>query len=919
MDTSLFSFWAKTAQSDRENRSIEFHPLIYHLLDVAACAEALLRQEHLRLERLAKACGVDTEALARCFVALIALHDIGKCASGFQGKVLHLWPGSLGAKPNREFSVRHDAAGVWLFDEDDKLAEITQRLLPNLSPLNRLKMIQAVCGHHGEPINRHDYPDIRNPKRQIGASAQEAAVAIADALIAFLQPTPVPLPDNCVELVSFWLAGLAVLADWLGSNRTWFEFRQPPQSGNLPQNIASYWETHARGGAARALQEAGLISTSVSPRTGLAYLFDEKLKATPLQQFAETVDLPEGPLLFIIEDMTGAGKTEAAVILSQRLMLARKAKGFYVALPTMATANAMFTRLASSYRRLFDQTHKPSIVLTHGRRDLFTSFASLPDALAKCDSNAREEDDPSEIEASAFCADWIARSNKQAFLAQIGAGTIDQAILAVLPARHQSLRLWGLTDKVLVVDEAHAYDTYMSTEIECLLKFHAAFGGSAIVLSATLPQKKRAAFANAFLKGAKDGQKSNWRPWRSDYPLVTSVAVEKIEETALPLRDRLAREVAIQRLGTLDEAYGRALEAAKQGAAVALIRNTVDEAIASYQALSTHFRDVMLFHARFAMGDRQTIETEVLERFGRDSRTRRNAILIATQVIEQSLDLDFDLIISDLAPVDLLIQRAGRLWRHDRKRPIAGPTLLVLSPEPSDDVGRLWPAPVLPKTNFVYGDAALLWRSARAIFAAGKIVSRTSVALAPVETGEVRALVEAVYGAHALPIPPSLESAEIKALGGRFGERTRAHHNTLDFDKGYDWDGTKWERDTRVKTRLAEETITLRLAHMEAGRILPWMPIEDGDLRRAWALSEVSVRKSQCSGSNNSSELQKLVDQSRRGWTLSEKEIPVVVLNSIDQVTWQGTALDNSANPITLFYSRSAGLRFAGTAAISVG
>src|SRR5262249_13150940 len=154
MDTSLFSFWAKTAQSDREDRSIEFHPLIYHLLDVAACAEALLRQEHLRVERLAKACGVDTEAPARCLVALIALHDIGKCASGFQGKVLHLWPASLGAKPDREFSVRHDAAGVWLFDEDDKLAEITQRLLPNLSPLNRLKIIQAVCGHHGEPINR---------------------------------------------------------------------------------------------------------------------------------------------------------------------------------------------------------------------------------------------------------------------------------------------------------------------------------------------------------------------------------------------------------------------------------------------------------------------------------------------------------------------------------------------------------------------------------------------------------------------------------------------------------------------------------------------------------------------------------------------------------------------------------------------
>src|SRR5262249_37666482 len=327
------------------------------------------------------------------------------------------------------------------------------------------------------------------------------------------------------------------------------------------------------------------------------------------------------------------------------------------------------------------------------------------------------------------------------------------------------------------------------------------------------------------------------------------------------------------------------------------------------------FRDVILFHARYAMGDRQRIEADVLQRFGKASRGTRNAIVIATQVIEQSLDLDFDLLISDLAPVDLLIQRAGRLWRHARERPIAGPILLVLAPEPSDDVSPDWPAPVLPKTKFVYADAALLWRSARAIFTAGKIVSRTSAEVARVESGEIRALIEAVYGADGVKIPPTLESAEIKALGGRFGERTQAHHNTLDFAKGYDWDGTKWERDTRVKTRLAEETITLRLACMEGRRIVPWMPIEDGDARRAWALSEGSVRKAQGSGSKNSSDVQELVDQSRRGWTLSEKEIPVVVLRPIDEVTWQAMAQDRNEKSITLSYSAAVGLRFADTRA----
>jgi CRISPR-associated endonuclease/helicase Cas3 len=912
MNTSIFSFWAKTGTSTPETASTKFHPLIYHLLDVAACAEALLRQERPRVERLAKSCNVNADHLTSCFVALIALHDIGKCASGFQGKALDFWPEFLGPKPREELNVRHDAAGVWMFTENGKLAEIAQRLLPNLSASKRMTIIQAVCGHHGEPINWHDYPDIRNHRRQIGTKAQEAADAIADSIFEFFQPPACLLEDQHAALASFWLAGLAVLSDWLGSNRVWFEFQRTPRSGGLLENIVSYCEMHARPCAARAMVEAGLISARASSQTGLAHLFGAGYTATPLQKYAENVDLPEGPLLFIIEDMTGAGKTEAAIILAHRLMLTGKAQGLCIALPTMATANAMFVRLAASYRRLFDETSAPSIVLTHGRRDLFADFASLPNVLGKYDGDARDGEDPSQIEASAFCADWIARSNKQAFLAQVGAGTIDQAILAVLPARHQTLRLWGLLDKVLVIDEAHAYDAYMSKEIECLLQFHAALGGSAIVLSATLPQEKRASLAHAFLLGAKQGDKSIWKSSSSAYPLATSVVTEKITENPLSLRDDLAREVAVRRVGTLDEAHRCALEAAEQGAAVTLIRNTVDEAIASYEAISQYFQKVVLFHARFAMGDRQRIETEVLGRFGKESRVGRNAILVATQVVEQSLDLDFDLIISDLAPVDLLIQRAGRLWRHKRERPIAGPLFLVLSPEPSDDVGRMWPAPLLPKTAFVYDDAALLWRSAKAIFTAGKIVSRTSQTRPTVQTGEVRALIEAVYGDDIPGIPTSLEGLEITAVGRRSGERTQAGYSTLDFQKGYDWDGMKWQRDTRVKTRLAEETITLRLARMQTGRIVPWMPIEEDDLRRAWALSEVSLRRSRCSGSNNSPGVEKLVEAARHAWTLSEKDIPVVLLTPVDDVSWQGAARDGNEKPLSLQYSRSIGLKFAG-------
>lgn len=168
-----------------------------------------------------------------------------------------------------------------------------------------------------------------------------------------------------------------------------------------------------------------------------------------------------------------------------------------MALPTMATANAMFARLAASYRRLFAPDASPSVVLVHAKRDLCEGFRTLPSVLSYDDA-LKAGADPSETTASAFCADWIARSRKQAFLAQMGAGTIDQALLAILPSRHQALRLWGLADKILVIDEAHAYDAYMTKELETLLRFHAAFGGSAIILSATLPRSRRLALIEAY-------------------------------------------------------------------------------------------------------------------------------------------------------------------------------------------------------------------------------------------------------------------------------------------------------------------------------------------------------------------------------------------------------------------------------------
>ncbi len=701
---ALLHFWGKTDRSDHDARpKNDFHPLAFHLLDVAACADALLDANPARLRFLANLCKIEPEKLRRLLVCLVALHDIGKCARGFQGKVPELWPSALGPRPEQGkfIPVRHDAAGLWLFMNEPRLTAVGEQLMPGLLASDREKIFQSVVGHHGEPLEldfRGNVVAITNSEVQIGRQAQLAAAELGEAICAIFHPLGISPTDEAIPTLSFALAGLAILSDWLGSNRHWFDFRTPKGGKALIEELARYWQDIAQPTAARAVRQAGLIQVDAAPFMGTRSLFSHIDKPTPLQLFCEETPLSDTPILFIIEDMTGAGKTEAAVALAHRLLTVGRGRGVYVALPTMATANAMFDRLSASYRRLFATGSDPSIVLVHGRRDLCEGFRSLSREMACNDLSVENADDPSEITASAFCADWIARSNKQAFLAQMGAGTIDQALLAILPARHQALRLWGLADKLLVIDEAHAYDAYMNKELETLLRFHAALGGSAIILSATLPSLKRHALVDAFRQGL--GRDKAWSPATSAYPLVTIAGTQSVDEYKVRLRDLLAREVAVRLIGDLAEAHAAVLDAARKGATVALIRNTVDEAIASHAELNSAFNgETVLFHARFALADRLAIEQRVLEKFGPTPKTPRGGILVATQVVEQSLDLDFDLIVTDLAPVDLLVQRAGRLWRHMDKRPATtrprlaqphGPTALILSAEPAPDAGPRW-------------------------------------------------------------------------------------------------------------------------------------------------------------------------------------------------------------------------------------
>ena len=282
-------------------------------------------------------------------------------------------------------------------------------------------------------------------------------------------------------------------------------------------------------------------------------------------------------------------------------------------------------------------------------------------------------------------------------------------------------------------------------------------------MSATLPMITRRRLVAAFRKGTSAGFGADPDLNVTDYPLVTIVGPTSVDEVPRPIRDGLARFVTATRVGELEGALARIIAAAQAGARVAFVRNSVDEAIDACDRLRDAEMDSLLFHARFAMIDRQGIEAEVMRRFGRtrENDPPRGRVLVATQVIEQSLDLDFDLMVTDLAPIDLIIQRAGRLWRHARgERPVGGPELIVLSGEPVEAPDKEWASRVLGRGTYV----SPITRSsgaARSLFGAGGIATPDGV----------RALVEAVYGREAFRSGPASTPSARSPCTGPDGRR----------------------------------------------------------------------------------------------------------------------------------------------------
>ena len=491
----------------------------------------------------------------------------------------------------------------------------------------------------------------------------------------------------------------------------------------------------------------------------------------------------------------GSGKTEAALILAQRMLEARKGRGLFLALPTMATADAMFRRASDVVGRLFRVA--PSLTLAHGRARLSVPFHDIV---------GREAGEPGDV----TCAPWLADTRRRALLADVGVGTVDQALLAAMPTRFATLRLWGLASKILIVDEVHEMgDPYMAAVLRQLLYGHAMLGGSAILMTATLPLDQRAALISAFRAGAGQppAPELDWV-----YPALTVAGGSAL---AIPAIASLRGPIVVRRLPAASEALNRLVSAVAAGAACVWIRNAVDDAIAAVQALRQCGVPADLLHARFALTDRKRIEAAAVDRFGKDRPSRVGRVLVATQVVESSLDLDFDVMVSDLAPMASLVQRAGRLWRHmDRRprsvRPVSAPELLVLSPDPGVVTDARWLHGTLDAGAWVY-DAALQWRTAEVLFREGQIDAPQGL----------RALIEAVHGPDALEVAKALQKAEAQGQGEALAKGLAGQSNVVDWEAGYR-DGGGASNDRIYPTRLGQPQRVLMLARQGPEGLRPW-------------------------------------------------------------------------------------------------
>lgn len=677
--------WAKT---DRE-RGNTWHPLLLHVLDVAASAEAILEREpESTRKRMAQVLGLEWAVAKPWLLLIISCHDLGKASPAFQKKCEEGYQ-ELCLKAGLPFNL----PGI---DTSKNHAFISQVVLAEILKGRNWKgqladlVADAVGCHHGERMSPTRRDQLECDRRALGdQNWDEARRVIFGELMKVFDPKQTPTKDTLTGTDFMLLAGLTSFADWIGSNTEFFPFGTVEDCSDL----ASWWK-RGQQKAKDALDAIGwtLRSPLISEPKSFEAAFPNIGNPRPLQrEITKALQEVDAPPVLLVEAPMGEGKTEAAFYAHLELQRLFGHRGLYVALPTKATGNAMFERT-----RAFLASQAPGraidLQLLHGA-------ALLNDAFQKIRLSPVYSPDG---EGGVRAGEWFT-NKKRALLSEYGVGTVDQALLPILPVRHNFVRLWGLANRVVVFDEIHAYDTYTGTLLLQIVQWLNYLGSSVILLSATVPPKFRRELAAKLSTSLPERETS--------YPRLSVFKDRTVKQVSFEADSTRALEIRLKGVSADLESLKREILEGLPGAGMGLVLvNTVQRAQDLFRLFpegETLVREgvrvgkrlpdgteIFLFHARFPANLRQKKEEAVLDAFGKSGDRRGRKILIATQVAEQSLDLDFDMMVSDLAPIDLLLQRAGRLWRHARAaRPASEPVLAIagLGEKEPDSFGNpLW-------------------------------------------------------------------------------------------------------------------------------------------------------------------------------------------------------------------------------------
>lgn len=681
---TISHFWGKYSPKTGESLS-----LLAHVLDVAVVFRALCDLDAIR-HALNSTAGVvlDDVQLDRLAV-LVMLHDIGKANLGFQDKIL----------PGRPAKIGHIRELVPLFC-DEALREKFLGVLPRgigewfSSEICADSYFFAIFSHHGRPTKFTDSRSgsywiarerwwhsskTRDPFRAIAEISLFAERAFPQA---FSDPAD-PFPDE--PRFHHRFAGLVMLADWLGSHNHWFPVKETTAEERLAHDIEV---------VPCLLKAVGLDTKHFRLKlmaTGDRFESRFKFPPNPTQNMVDDLDpLDSNNCLVTVESETGSGKTEAALNWFCKLFVAGKVDSLYFALPTRVAARELYNRINGYISSWFpDPECRPVTLLAvpgYAQIDGYSVKEVMPDG----DTANLWQEDPDTLYLEKY---WAGTRPKRFLAATIAVGTIDQALLSIVQTAHAHLRSVCLDRSLLVVDEVHASDMYMSRLLLYLLTHHLGAGGNALLLSATLGSRALSDYTkitkpDSVCPEFKEAIKAPYPSLTlSDGYMVAPPPTEQIKEVLFDLR-----KWAFHPEEALDQIL---IPALKAGARVLVVMNTVARAIAMFRAMeNNHDIDVSwLFrcngmacphHGRFAPADREVLDMAVSVCLGRGSPPGP-VLLVGTQTLEQSLDIDADLLITDLAPSDVLLQRVGRLHRHIADRPpeYSKPLCLVLVPEQS--------------------------------------------------------------------------------------------------------------------------------------------------------------------------------------------------------------------------------------------